>query len=191
MIYFTADLHFGCKHILNDRKQFRDIEMMDSYIISRWNEEVDDSDEIYILGDLFDVSVDKFVNMSYLDKLNGRKHLIIGNHDLHWLDDIDIRKYFESIDWMKILEIDNKMITLCHFPMLEWIDSHRNTGEGSSLLLYGHTHDTMPENVYDYLKESYPYALNVGVDINNFVPVTFEVCRKNNYCFFNAERENI
>ncbi|WP_312370744.1 metallophosphoesterase family protein [Lachnoclostridium sp.] len=184
MTYFTADLHFGYKNILKFRTQFTDVERMDSFILSMWNQKVGDEDEVYILGDLTHQSIDANTTVNYIEKLNGKKHLIVGNHDLHLLKDSKMRHYFKSIDWMKIIKLDDKMLTLSHFPIVEWTDSHRNVGEGKSLHLYGHTHDSKTEGVYEFLKKNYPYALNVGVDINHFEPVTLEECKRNNAAFF-------
>lgn len=185
MTYFTADLHLGYKKILKFRKQFSDVQRMDSYITSKWNQKVKEEDNVYILGDLTHKSIDADTTIKYLDNLKGRKHLILGNHDLHLLNDMNFKKYFESITLMKILKIDNQMLTLCHFPLLEWTDSQRNEGKGKSLLIYGHTHDSRTEGVYEFLKNNYPYALNVGVDVNDYEPVTIEECTRNNALFFN------
>ncbi|ABX42240.1 metallophosphoesterase family protein [Lachnoclostridium phytofermentans] len=184
MTYFTADLHLGYKKILKFRKHFNDVQSMDSSIISLWNEKVRDKDEVYILGDLTHQSIDVNTTINYIEKLNGKKHLIIGNHDAHLITNPKFRHYFKSIDWMEMLKFNNNMLTLCHFPLVEWTDSHRNVGEGKSLHLYGHTHDSKTEGVYEFLKENYPYALNVGVDINHFEPVTLEECKRNNATFF-------
>lgn len=184
MTYFTADLHLGYKKILKFRKQFPDIQRMDSYLITRWNQKVKEEDIVYILGDLTHKSIDSDKTIEYLIKLKGQKYLIPGNHDLHLLKDVDLKNCFESVDLMKMLKMNNKILTLCHFPLLEWTDSHRNVGEGKSLLLYGHIHDSKTEGVYEFLARNYPYALNVGVDINHFEPVTLEECRRNNAFFF-------
>lgn len=77
MIYLTADSHLGHDNIIKYAKRpFSSCEEMDKVIISRWNEIVRKDDLVYHLGDF------SFKDPSYyLDKLNGNKILIKGNHD--------------------------------------------------------------------------------------------------------------
>lgn len=52
-IYFTADLHLGHKNIIEySNRPFHSIQEMDDCLINNWNNTINDSDEIYILGDL-------------------------------------------------------------------------------------------------------------------------------------------
>lgn len=79
MKYYISDLHFGHKNVLSfDDRPFDNVEYMNKVIINNWNSAVTNSDEIYILGDVFwknDLAEE------ILPKLKGRKHLILGNHD--------------------------------------------------------------------------------------------------------------
>ena len=55
------------------------VDVMDMWIIDIWNSTVSKHDKVYILGDFsFGTRVE---NEKLLDKLNGKKYLIIGNHD--------------------------------------------------------------------------------------------------------------
>ena len=52
MIYFTSDLHFGHKNIIQyENRPFNNIEEMDNKIIKMWNNTLNEEDTIYILGD--------------------------------------------------------------------------------------------------------------------------------------------
>lgn len=74
MKYFISDLHFGHKNILTfERAEFATIEEHDQFLINSINARVTNNDELYILGDVG--------NMKLVPQLNGRKYLIIGNHD--------------------------------------------------------------------------------------------------------------
>lgn len=56
----------------------------------------------------------------YLDRLHGRKHLVVGNHDIYWMKDVaDLSKWFESVDNLKVIKCEKKALTLCHYPLLE------------------------------------------------------------------------
>ena len=83
MIYFTSDLHFGHKNILEycpNFRNFQSVDEMDEYLVYLWNKTVTPDDEIYNLGDFsFYNSVEKTEQI--LTRLNGKHSLILGNHD--------------------------------------------------------------------------------------------------------------
>ena len=181
-VYFTSDLHLGHKSVLSIRPQFFDINEHDELLIQKWNRKVKMKDEVYILGDL-SFRAENPISF-YLSRLKGRKHLIIGNHDGHWMRHInDMKDYFESVDYLRTIKFEKKQITLCHYPMLEWPGS-RYVESGTSFLIHGHIHNETNSEVYDYIKKCQPHALNAGVDINGFEPVTFEELRKNNKIWY-------
>ena len=187
-ILFTSDLHLGHKNIIstcgrnaeNCGQNFDTVEQMNVFLINKWNQKVKDNDEVYILGDLTfrsGVSV-----KTYLMQLKGRKHLIIGNHDFQWQKNItNMKDYFESVSNMEVIRLDGKIITLCHYPLLEWNGSRRAKNQRTSIswLIHGHIHNTR-DNVFEYIRDNLPCALNCGVDINGFEPVTFEELLINN-----------
>lgn len=83
MIYFTSDLHLGHANIINHCKRpFSSVDEMDERLISMWNARVQPNDTVYILGDLIFRSA--AAPESYLSRLRGKKHLILGNHDSAW-----------------------------------------------------------------------------------------------------------
>lgn len=185
---FTSDLHFGHNNILSIRPEFDDIEKMDEYLIRKWNEKVTDDDEVYILGDL---SYRCQYHISYyLDRMKGKKHLIIGNHDSGWMKNVkDMSQYFESVDNMLILNEDGKTICLSHYPMLEWPRS-RYAYQGVSYLIHGHLHNNRECMAYKFIKNNLPTALNCGVDVNGYEPVTFEELIENNNRWYGRGNED-
>jgi len=75
-------------------EHFDSIEERDEHLIKVWNERVSPKDTIYHLGD---VSIPR-KGLKQIDRLNGRKILIKGNHDIFKMDDYyprfaDIRSY--------------------------------------------------------------------------------------------------
>ena len=83
MTYFTSDQHFGHFNIIRlCGRPFETVEEMDEALLSKWNAKVKADDTVYILGDLFfrAAKVEPI-----LKALNGRKHLIVGNHDHTWM----------------------------------------------------------------------------------------------------------
>lgn len=91
-----------------DKRGFESVEAMNEYMISRWNKKVRKNDEVVILGDF---SIDKGEKTNeLLRRLNGRKYLIIGNHD-RFLNDKDFDRSL-----FKWIELDRKRRTTIPEP---------------------------------------------------------------------------
>lgn len=92
--FAIGDTHIGHKNILKFEpihRPFDTIEEHDETIITRWNATVRPDDIVWHLGDvLFGVH-----NFPKLYRLNGIKHLVLGNHD-HY-DLALFQKHFVSI----------------------------------------------------------------------------------------------
>ena len=183
MTYYTSDLHLGHENILKQRTMFTDIEEMNSFLIEKWNKKINNNDEVYILGDFSYRS--KTPVHKYLEKLKGKKHLIVGNHDADWLKKISVEdksKYFLSIEHMKVLKTNKIKITLCHYPMLSYPQARRG------YMIYGHIHNNTGDDYWPLIMRR-PRMLNAGVDVNGFEPVTFEELVANNVKFRRCHAE--
>lgn len=173
MVFFTSDQHFGDDRILLQcNRPFRNTSEMREHMIRRWNDRVSDRDEIYILGDLFCYGYDDVEEI--LSMLKGIKHLVVGNHDKHWLPLIDPDKYFVSVRDFDYCRINGRMFVLSHYPMVDWYKA-----KYGSIQLYGHIHNEWrPE--FDVLKHI--RSFHVGVDTNQFTPLTAdEIVEKLNH----------
>ncbi len=179
MTFFTSDLHFGHKNIINlCARPFASVEEMDAYIIEGWNRKVKKNDVVYIIGD---VVWDKNRVSYYMEQLSGKKILIPGNHDTTWVRREECQKYFETILPYLEIHLSGHPITMCHYPMLEWKSSREETKRKLGYLIHGHIHNRIADE-YRQLFLSFN-ALNAGADINGFVPVTFEEMLENNLNF--------
>lgn len=187
-VLFTSDLHLGHKNIIqychrnatNCGVDFETIEEMDNFLIRKWNMKVNDDDEVYILGDF---SFRSSVNVeSYLQQMQGKKHLILGNHDSWQKNMKDMSEYFESVSNMEVIKLGKKIITLCHYPLLQWYGSRKAFDQGTSIswLIHGHLHNNREGVTYEFIRDNLTCALNASVDINNYEPVTFEELLENN-----------
>lgn len=86
-IWVTSDTHFGHANILHFededgqlvRPDFSSVDDMNQTMVDRWNSVVKPGDIVYHLGDVF--FGDKAAFQSLWARLNGRKRLIVGNHD--------------------------------------------------------------------------------------------------------------
>lgn len=177
MDYFIADLHFGHTNIIKlCNRPFTSIDEMDETFISAWNAKVKKkADTVYIVGDLV---WEKAEPLKYVQRLNGRKVLITGNHDNKWLVKNDYSEYFDQIVPYLEIKSNNIDITLCHYPMLEWKNSRKIGSKKLGYLIHGHIHKRYC-NDYKTLFMM-PHALNTGADINGFTPVSLEELIKNN-----------
>lgn len=174
MIYYTADTHFGHKNIINlCGRPFADADEMDEALISNWNARVRKRDTVYIVGDMFYRCADA---AGILKRLNGKKHLIVGNHDGSWLGGLDPLAYFISFEPMLEIRDCNRLITLCHYPLLTW------NREKRSFMIHGHIHNNTDLDFWPLLAAR-ENVLNAGTEINAYSPVTFDELMKNNTAF--------
>lgn len=154
MKWYTSDTHFDHTKVIEySNRPFNSVEEMNETMIAEWNARVQPNHDVYHNGDFaFSKNPDQF-----LCRLNGRKHLIIGNHDAE--------KTINSHLWESVqpyLEVnDNKVkIILCHYAMRVWNKSHYG-----SIMLYGHSHGSLPGN---------SQSLDIGVDCWDYRPVSLE-----------------
>lgn len=138
MIYFISDTHFGHKGSLRwnngtIRPRFSNIKEADNLMIENWNKIVKPEDIVYFLGD-FAYKCSKNYAESIFWQLNGKKHLIIGNHDYKIAN--TFKNCWESTSDILTININNKDIILCHYPIYSW----KNMNKGS-IHLHGHTHE--------------------------------------------------
>lgn len=178
--YFISDVHFGHKNCLAfDNRPFSDIESHDNAIISNWNNVVNIDDDVYILGDISWHNVTNTIEI--LKKLNGRLHLIIGNHDHAFLKNGQFRNMFVEIAHYKELDIGNGVkVILCHYPLISYNGQFRK----ANIHLYGHVHCSQQWQMIEYMKriteeergEGTARLYNVGamLDYIRYCPRTLE-----------------
>lgn len=161
MIWFTADTHFGHKKIIEySNRPFKSVEEMDYILIHNWNERVAPNDEVNHLGDFC------FGNQEeYRQHLNGRIHLILGNHDRRRISLLEAGRLFETVQDVKYLRYNGLRFWLSHYAHRTWPKS----GKGS-FHLYGHSHGDIPD---------FHRSMDVGVDHQKYYPISIdEVVKK-------------
>ncbi len=177
MIYFTADLHLGHANIIKYcNRPFANVQEMDEAIITRWNETVGPTDQVYILGDLTLGQYTEAVN--YLCKLSGAIYMQPGSHD-RWLDQqaASWPEHVTVIPPLYSLETPTEiapkhspgfplLIVLCHYAMRRWDRSHYG-----SLHLFGHSHGGLG-------RQPIGRSMDIGVDCWDFRPVSLETVKK-------------
>ncbi|MFA7219751.1 MAG: hypothetical protein WC119_04535 [Synergistaceae bacterium] len=150
-------------------------------IIIRNNSVVSDNDDVWDLGDVaFRCRPEEVADS--LKRLNGRRHIILGNHDKALrqayikglLKDLiksgkleiiggETAIYDSSLAVSKMLKIDGQNIFMSHYACRTWPSAFRGT-----IHLFGHSHSNLPE-----CEKS--RSFDVGVDAWNFYPVSFRM----------------
>lgn len=164
-VWFIADLHFGHESILKFTQRpivlSSNINEHDDLLVYKWNKTIAKQDHVYILGDLSFKNAED--TRKILEKLNGKKHLIIGNHDKSADSEIN-SNYF--VDKAQILDVRFKKenfpflvedfkVNLCHYPICSW--NGKNHGVSA---IHGHCHGK-----YDNLNtDSEELRVDVGLD---------------------------
>jgi len=134
-IFFTSDLHLHHSNILKySRPQFQTIDEMHEALIDSWNAKVGKLDSVYILGDIA-FGKDIETTCDILEKLNGEKWLVSGNHDKYNLLNPLFTSMFKGISPYMELSIDGDFLVLCHYPIYEW-----NRMQFGAYHLHGHLH---------------------------------------------------
>lgn len=147
MIYYIADTHFGHANILKfDNRPFETVEEMESVLIKNWNEKVKNQDKVYILGD-FCWGLSEYW-LKILNKLNGQKFLIRGNHDAKRINAKVKKKFIYIKDYDEITD-EGRRVILSHYPILCYNKDHRT----NVYMLHGHIHNTAENTQLEQIKK--------------------------------------
>ena len=109
-VFFIADLHLGHLNMAKKRG-FETAEEHDEHIISQWNKKVSKRDVVWILGD---VTMESSKSYPLLNRMNGLKRVILGNHDMA-KDIPELLNYVHSVSGM----VRYKGLWLTHCPVHE------------------------------------------------------------------------
>lgn len=157
--FFISDTHFGHANIVKfkraDGTPLRDFPThaeMDEHIVHQWNKVVFPQDTVYHLGDV----VINRRHLPILNRLNGRKILVKGNHDIFPLT--DYTPYFADIRAYRVFPEHG--IIASHIPIHPCELENR-----WKLNIHGHRHsNTLPDKRY----------LNVSCEEINYTPISIE-----------------
>ena len=168
-VYFTSDTHFNHANIIGFcSRPFKNVNEMNEALIANWNRVVGADDIVFHLGDFCLGGSAEWTNV--LNRLNGKIYLIVGNHDMKNLRQSYYDR-FEEIVMQKHIEIGKQKIYLNHCPFLCYGGAYKDTWQ-----LFGHVHTSKNNTGKDAsrLNMLFPTQYDVGVDNNNFTPVSFD-----------------
>ena len=177
--FLISDTHFGHtstweKFTLADGsplRPFTSTEEMDETMVDNWNKTVRPQDTVYHLGDV----VIARRHLETVKRLNGRKILIRGNHDIYKDKDY-YGAGFEQIHGVRVF-VDQ--FILSHIPL------HPDcVGERFKRNVHGHLHgNRITKTVTQFMEDTnIPYTeiqiddryLSVCVEQINFTPISFD-----------------
>jgi len=181
-LWFTSDLHLMHENIIKYcSRPFVDRHEMNKAICFNWNNVVGENDIVFVTGDFCFGGKSEWNN--YLRRLNGFIWLIKGNHDREKNFPDKIEGKFDWIDGFLNLNIkdeefdgNEQRVTLCHYPMMSWYQSHRGSWQ-----LFGHIHSGANSTSTEYhsLKSSFmPTQMDVGVDAHDFTPIHWNTVKE-------------
>lgn len=167
-IFVISDTHFDHANILtfvdkNDqliRGQFRNVDHMNETMINNWNRVVGPQDTIYHLGDFTfggKGNIERFAS-----RLNGKKRLIMGNHDY------EAKLYYpwfqKVMSWRQFGDLFSRPIFMTHFPLHESSFTRRD-GRKNPVNIHGHIHQNQAPT---------EFHINVSVEQINYTPKSIE-----------------
>lgn len=180
-ILFTADEHYDSdRHLYLNKRPFSSVAEADETMINRFNQFADDNTLTFHIGDFGDLKMVEF--------LKGHHILIGGNYEneikgkcIKGFEGVTLSKYcFNQVDTNTLFGFIG-LVNLTHKPVdcamtdkcdvlcdesrnhPEHFNSLTNTITNPIYNLFGHIHG---------LRKITRYGLNVGVDANNYAPVT-------------------
>lgn len=168
-IWFTSDTHFGHENIIRYcNRPFHNAQEMNAELIHRWRETVPEDGIVFHLGDFAHGSSRLWNDI--LCALPGRKYLILGNHDMKCIRQ-GFMSHFEMVVQQMTIRVDGQAIILNHNPFLCYGGSYRDVWQ-----LFGHVHSGPTSHTgldHPRLNMLFPLQYDVGVDNNDFRPISF------------------
>jgi calcineurin-like phosphoesterase family protein len=172
-IYFTSDMHFGHEAILKYcNRPFANVEEMNQKLIENWNKKVPEDGIVFNLGDFAWGGYPFWKSMR--EQLNGKIILIKGNHDEKNLTQTGAQELFELVTYQMKIQIEGRKIYLNHYPFLCYAGTYRDAN-GLEYQAFGHVHSGPGAKGLDVdrLSMLFPTQYDVGVDNNNYEPISW------------------
>lgn len=163
-VFLISDTHFTheniCKFLREDGvtklRPFANAQEMDELMVQNWNSVIQPHDKVYHLGDVFINRKARFI----MNRLNGDKVLIKGNHDI-----FDLSNYTPFFRDIRAYHTLGRAI-LSHIPV-----HHQNLGRFKGNI-HGHLHEFRVKTDSGDIDPRYQ---TVCVEHVNYTPVELSV----------------
>ncbi len=166
---FYSDPHLGHANIIKYcSRPFENVDDMNDALVANYNHLIGAGDTVLWVGDcFFKGNSEKYQHI--LGKMNGRKLLIVGNHDQG--DGAMSRMGFDLVMKEAVININGITCRVSHYPYdgpQGMADKHairRPIKHSGEILLHGHNHSKS--------KITGPRSINIGVDAWDFCPALY------------------
>lgn len=171
-IFVSSDYHFNHdREFIWKARGFSSIDEMNEAIIERHNSVVAPEDDIYILGDIClggGMPGITAKNQALIERLNGRIHIILGNHDTpSRIEMYKMCKNVVDVKYADMIHYRGYHFYLSHFPTLT-ANLEKEFLKQCTINLFGHTHSMDP------FYNDIPFMYNVAMDAHNCYPVLLD-----------------
>ncbi len=154
-IWCWSDQHFFHRNIIAySNRPFKDLTHMREQMVINYNNTVDPSDVVIFGGDFaFGAIPERF---ELLNRLNGYKILIVGNHDINKKKAVDVLSFDEVHVCLSFdVPATDKTIWFTHYPLL-------NIPYENIINVHGHIHTHAAPS---------PQHFNISVEQINYTPI--------------------
>lgn len=171
-VFATSDQHFGHRNIIKYENRLirmgfkqdltptdEQLKQHDKELIRRHNSVVGKNDLTLMLGDIT-LSSDPEKVKELMNRLNGYKLLVYGNHD-QWYQGQKFDEFTMIVPYLEF-KYKKKFVVACHYPMESWNRAHHG-----SYMLFAHCHSMAKDFITDR-------RIHVGVDTNDFYPINLD-----------------
>ena len=157
MIFLTSDLYIGDKN--------------DELIFSNYQKIVSQEDNVFFLGNLTKYKDNKSTLSKFISRLNGKKHLVLGNTD-YYSEDFYLKECkFKSVNRY----ISTEKYVMVHSPY-NFLNRDLLT---CKILLHGFMNAEHPIIEFEKLTGlNGDYIWDVGIKANNYFPVSLEYIKE-------------
>ena len=171
-IFVSSDYHFNHdREFIWKARGFNSVDEMNEVIIANHNSVIIDEDDVYLLGDIClggGIPGITAKNQALIERLNGRIHIILGNHDTPARQEMYMMcKNVIDVKYADMIHYHGYHFYLSHFPTIT-SNLEKETLKQCTICLFGHTHQN--NNFYQGL----PFLYHVGVDSHNCYPILLD-----------------
>lgn len=166
-VFLVSDHHIGHANILtfkdqcgNPVRSFDDVHHMNEVIVAKHNSVVGVNDKVYFLGDV----AFSLRGLGFLERMNGTKVLIKGNHD-----NLKLSQYAQFFKDVRSCHQLDKFI-LTHIPI------HTDSLSRWAGNIHGHLHTN--NIMLNGTKVKDPRYFNVSVEQIDYTPISLEEVKK-------------
>lgn len=155
-LWFTSDPHLGHEKLA----LLRGFESRDHFteaFVTCWNVRVPRNGHGFILGDFSFYGAER--TREILERMNGTKYLIRGNHDKHMAVKT-LAMFAGGVAYYHEIRVDEQRIVLCHCAFRSWPEMHYGSWN-----LHGHSHGSLPPQ---------GKQMDVGYDSLGYAPISYQ-----------------